>query len=1555
MIMTSGGARAQSGIENTQVTPSTGPCSTTFTVTGDNADIGENVYVNWHTGIDTWVKVGENIADENGHFSISCTAPAQDRVGSHTLDIVGRSSHKSAGGTFYIVPKITLAENEGHFCETIGITGTGFLPDNTITISLNNENLTTVTSDENGSFNTQFHIDNAPNCDHVVKAIDTDGNENSENFKIDAWIWLDENEGHYCQNIDIHGRGFDNNATVTVILAGDNVLVTTTDDNGSFDNYFHIDNTPNGYQTVTAVDNGLKAAENSKTLKIDAWIWLDENEGHYCQNIDIHGRGFAASQTLWVYFPDLTIALTTATDDNGSFDNQFHIDNAPNGDQTVMAVDDSGNDNSKTLKIDPWIWLDENENIVGSTVGIHGRGFLADDTITVTFGSATVLTPTTDGNGSFDNTFVVPENYYGLHLVTARDTGGNENSENFKIIPWIVMTPTTVYPNLLADGSYVPPQENFTLTATGFLPTGFLPSNTVRIYFDGIDAIYTIDPNDKGSFIYTWPLNVELPAGGHVITAKDTVNSIENSDNFTVVPKIWVADNDNIWAGDNEGHYCENVWVWGRGFNENDNVTIYINGENVKWPVPTDENGSFENFFHIDNVPVGWRWVKAEDTHDNENSVQFRIWPWILLDNDNGVGGSDIGISGWGFNENASVTIYINGENIKWPVPTDENGSFDTTFHVPENALGRYIVRAVDNYGNENSKPFTAVGIRLTPNRGNVGDSIKIDGAGFTPYDDNITIWFSTSTVDIQITSLRKPIDNTYRDNILADENGCFWDWWFTVPPLSAGVHTVTAKGSPDYHENFTVDPKITLQPEWCWEHTGALVTVTGTGFGDNKLVTITIRENKENRAEYELASGFKTDNVGGFTEAVHIYGLPIGIYKVQARDNEENENFAYFTVDYWLDVTVTPNGTEYYRGDNVRFGILVNLHGSRVAATITSAQLFSPTENHSILDNVQNLENGLFGAWYSLPSDAPFGGYALRVTASYTYENVVLTGDGVGSFQVNQTAEEIHQQIENIENKVENVRNYVMHIEDNVVWIKDYLQNTVKVELDNILNYAVSIQNDTIWIKSKLDNMQIKLENIENLIVIVRDNVLWIKDYLTDNIKVELDNVLSYAVSIKGDTVWIKDYLENTIKVELDNIKAYSISIQDNVLWIKDYLTGTIKVELDNIKAYSVSILDNTLWIKDYLQNTIKVELDNILGYAVSIKGDTVWIKDYLENTIKVELDNIKAYSVSILDNTLWIKDYLQNTIKVELDNIKAYSVSILDNTLWIKERILNVVEVKLDNILAYSVRIENNTVWIENYLENIVKVELDNIKGTVISILDNVLWIKDNVLTIMVNLNTLLARTDNILGHVENILDNVLYIKTDVGTLLVNVDNLENKLDNLIGWLDSYENDILWIRTQIGTILVDVGVINATVNSINGTVASISSNVGSVLSTLSTVNARLITLDGRTATIATDLGTLEVNVDNIRLRIISIEGNIATIETTLGTIDGEIVSIDGGIATIRTDLGTVKAQVPEISSVTQETATRIWLATALVIISIIVIGLLLGLIMIRRRHKTL
>ncbi|MDH5461325.1 MAG: ABC transporter substrate-binding protein [Candidatus Bathyarchaeota archaeon] len=123
----------------------------------------------------------------------------------------------------------------------------------------------------------------------------------------------------------------------------------------------------------------------------------------------------------------------------------------------------------------------------------------------------------------------------------------------------------------------------------------------------------------------------------------------------------------------------------------------------------------------------------------------------------------------------------------------------------------------------------------------------------------------------------------------------------------------------------------------------------------------------------------------------------------------------------------------------------------------------------------------------------------------------------------------------------------------------------------------------------------------------------------------------------------------------------------------------------------------------------------------------------------------------------------------------------------------------------------------------------------------------------------------------------------------------------------LVSINGTIATIKTDLGMLEVKLDILNATIVTIEGKMVAIETDMGVIRADLDTIDAKLALLNNTVATIQTGMGTIETDISNVQLRVTTINGTTATMQTTLGTIEGRITSIEENMVTIETDIGTI------------------------------------------------
>ncbi len=186
----------------------------------------------------------------------------------------------------------------------------------------------------------------------------------------------------------------------------------------------------------------------------------------------------------------------------------------------------------------------------------------------------------------------------------------------------------------------------------------------------------------------------------------------------------------------------------------------------------------------------------------------------VAMSPSQGAVGTDITITGL----TVGNTYTIRWDDVDYKTGT-VSSSGSVTFAVNDSSGGSHSVKVLTNSTQVFSGTFIIVPvIDIETSSGTVGTAVDITGTGFGSAENKIAVTFNGKAV---------------KSGITANSSGT-WTTTFTVPDAATGTHTVDAYGSTTEDddvadENFTVSPKITVNPST--GGVGTVVTVTGTGF----------------------------------------------------------------------------------------------------------------------------------------------------------------------------------------------------------------------------------------------------------------------------------------------------------------------------------------------------------------------------------------------------------------------------------------------------------------------------------------------------------------------------------------------------------------------------------------------------------------------------------------------------------------------------------------------------------------------------------------------------
>jgi len=301
-------------------------------------------------------------------------------------------------------------------------------------------------------------------------------------------------------------------------------------------------------------------------------------------------------------------------------------------------------------------------------------------------------------------------------------------------------------------------------TAVHVRMSGVPGEGQVTIAFDSKDNIVqTVKPDEWGDFTASFSVGT-YPAGSYRVWVRCTTRDFYA--HFLLEPSVKL---------DKKGGYVgDSVVVSGAGFAAEKDLTVYFDEAPVATG-KTEKDGVFRNaLFTVPESSRGNHVVKVVDDAGNSASASIVTRQNLTVAPKSGAADSEVTLAGTGFEANASLVVYFDGEAVTGAL-TDEKGNFNTAFHVPVRRTDIYKIKVSDGVSTF-YEDFTVVpGILLTPQSGGVGSYLTVRGSGFRV---GLPVAVSYDGDEVASTS--------------TDAQGAF-EVNFRVPQGQAGEHKVSA------------------------------------------------------------------------------------------------------------------------------------------------------------------------------------------------------------------------------------------------------------------------------------------------------------------------------------------------------------------------------------------------------------------------------------------------------------------------------------------------------------------------------------------------------------------------------------------------------------------------------------------------------------------------------------------------------------------------------------------------------------------------------------------
>ena len=343
----------------------------------------------------------------------------------------------------------------------------------------------------------------------------------------------------------------------------------------------------------------------------------------------------------------------------------------------------------------PFIELFPSSGAPGTEVAVDGQGCDAGKYIDIYYDGNIIATGRTNISGDFTITFTVPEGCKGHYQVRAK-VGANVGHD-------IVDAYFTVKPGLTVSHEKGPVGTTVTVQGRGFAQAE--GGIELRYYLNGSDE--TVESNIIADARGSWETSFQIPTstrGEHKLDAEGAESRLYEVEDatFEIMGEISIDKS--------SGSVGDSITMTVSRFADNERgIKILFDGEAVVTDIRADAQGDWEASFEVPEMPTGEYSVTAEGEQtpkEDIDELSFEIKPNIVLSPDEGHAGMDLIVDGHGFAANEDVLIMYEDSQVA-TAATNDQGSFDVSFPVPESKYGERQVTAGYSAGNAASTIFT--------------------------------------------------------------------------------------------------------------------------------------------------------------------------------------------------------------------------------------------------------------------------------------------------------------------------------------------------------------------------------------------------------------------------------------------------------------------------------------------------------------------------------------------------------------------------------------------------------------------------------------------------------------------------------------------------------------------------------------------------------------------------------------------------------------------------------------------------------------------------------
>jgi len=336
-------------------------------------------------------------------------------------------------------PSIKLSPGSGVPETKVIVTGQFFDASKYVDIYYDGTIVATGRTDSSGDFTIPFTVPEGYKGAYEVHAkvgayvgYDTAGSY----FTVKPGLTVSPEKGPVGTNVTVRGQGFAKNEEgieLIYYLNGNYETIQRriiANAQGSWETSFPIPPSTKGEHKLDAQGAVSKLYEVKDAIfEVTAEVSIDKSSGSVAESITMTGSRFVAyEKNIQILFDGQAVVTGIKANAKGEWEGSFEVPEMPTGTYSVTAQGEWTKKEdiiALSFEIKPAIVLPPDEGYVGMNLTVTGHGFVANEDVVIMYEDNQVATAMTNGQGSFEVSFLVPESHHSEHQMTAEDAAGN--------------------------------------------------------------------------------------------------------------------------------------------------------------------------------------------------------------------------------------------------------------------------------------------------------------------------------------------------------------------------------------------------------------------------------------------------------------------------------------------------------------------------------------------------------------------------------------------------------------------------------------------------------------------------------------------------------------------------------------------------------------------------------------------------------------------------------------------------------------------------------------------------------------------------------------------------------------------------------------------------------------------------------------------------------------------------------------------------------------------------------------------------------------------------